>query len=84
MSGKFRYGEPNSAAEVSVLLPARNEERFLEQAVESILRQTEPNFELIVVDDGSTDDSRAIVERLAAGDRESSQFINQMPGSWPR
>ena len=54
---------------VSVLLPARNEERFLQQAVQSILRQTEPNFELIVVDDGSTDDSRAIVERLAAGDR---------------
>lgn len=54
---------------VSVLLPVYNEDRFLQQAVQSILRQTEPNFELIVVDDGSTDDSRAIVERLAAGDR---------------
>ena len=54
---------------VSVLLPVYNEERFLEQAAESILRQTESNFELIVVDDGSTDGSRALLERLAASDR---------------
>jgi len=54
---------------VSVLLPAYNEEHFLEQAVESILSQTEPDFEVIVVDDGSTDGSRALLERLAASDR---------------
>lgn len=54
---------------VSVLLPVYNEERFLEQAVESILRQTEPSFELILVDDGSTDGSRVQLERLAAADR---------------
>ena len=54
---------------VSVLLPVYNEERFLEQAAESILRQTESSFELITVDDGSTDGSRALLERLAARDR---------------
>ena len=65
---------------VSVLLPARNEERFLEQAVESILRQTEPNFELIVVDDGSTDDSREIIERLAASDRRIKLIRQPLTG----
>ena len=54
---------------VSVLLPAYNEEGFLEQAVESILGQTESSFEVLVVDDGSTDGSRALLERLAARDR---------------
>ena len=54
---------------VSVLLPVYNEERFVEQAAESILRQTESSFELIVVDDGSTDGSWALLERLAARDR---------------
>ena len=55
-------------ARVSVVLPVHNEEQNLEQAVESILRQTDPNFELIVVDDGSTDSSRDILARLARGD----------------
>ena len=54
---------------VSVLLPAYNEEGFLEQAVESILGQTESSFELILVDDGSTDGSRTLLERLAATDQ---------------
>ena len=54
---------------VSVLLPVHNEECFLGQSVESILRQTESSFELIVVDDGSTDGSRALLERLAATDQ---------------
>jgi glycosyltransferase involved in cell wall biosynthesis len=53
---------------VSVVLPVHNEEQHLEQAIESILQQTETNFELIVVDDGSTDGSPGILARLARGD----------------
>lgn len=44
---------------VSVLMPAFNAGRFLKIAVESILNQTFMNFELIIIDDGSTDDSFA-------------------------
>lgn len=53
---------------VSVLLPVWNGEAFLEAAVESILRQTLSSFELIVIDDGSTDASAAIAEKFASSD----------------
>ena len=46
--------------QVSILMGVYNEERFLEDAIESILGQTYQHFEFIVVDDDSTDDSRSI------------------------
>jgi glycosyltransferase involved in cell wall biosynthesis len=54
---------------VSVLMPVYNSERFLAEAIQSTLGQTFEEFELIVIDDGSTDGSREIVERFAAVDR---------------
>jgi glycosyltransferase involved in cell wall biosynthesis len=45
---------------VTVLLPVYNSERFLREAVESILAQTLESFELLIVDDGSTDGTEAI------------------------
>jgi glycosyltransferase involved in cell wall biosynthesis len=58
----------DDAPRVSVLLPVYNAEQFVEQAVNSILGQTFKNFELIVIDDGSTDRSAAILESLARVD----------------
>ncbi len=49
---------------VTVLMPVYNGEAFLRTAVESILRQTFTDFEFLIVDDGSTDDSREIVRSL--------------------
>src|SRR2546422_7390532 len=50
---------------VSVLMPVHNGERFVEEAVESILGQTFGDFEFIILDDGSTDDTGAILRRCA-------------------
>lgn len=56
------------SAEVSVVIIFLNEERFLAAAIESVLGQTLAQWELILVDDGSTDASRAIAEAYASRD----------------
>jgi glycosyltransferase involved in cell wall biosynthesis len=53
---------------VSILLPARNEERFLPAALDSIFRQTFPDWELVAVDDGSDDATPAILADAATRD----------------
>jgi glycosyltransferase involved in cell wall biosynthesis len=57
-------GESTAPPLVSVVMPVYNGERFLAEAVESILGQTLTSFELIAIDDGSTDGSRRILERF--------------------
>ncbi|HUP18360.1 MAG TPA: glycosyltransferase family A protein [Gemmatimonadota bacterium] len=53
---------------VSVLLPVRNAARWLPDAIDSLGAQTFPDFEVIAVDDGSSDGSGAILEAWAAAD----------------
>ena len=53
---------------VSVLMPVFNGERFLAEAIDSILGQTFADFELVIVDDGSTDASPAILADYASRD----------------
>jgi glycosyltransferase involved in cell wall biosynthesis len=57
-----------SSPSVSVCMPVYNTERYVAEAVESILAQTFGDFEFIIIDDGSTDGSRAILERYAKQD----------------
>ena len=69
------YREPPLAAAgdalppVSVLIPARDEERAIAPAVEHVLRSRGVVFEVIVMDDASTDGTAAVVAALAQGDR---------------
>ncbi len=54
------------SASVAVLIPARNEERGIERCVRSVCTQTYANMHVYVLDDGSTDSTPAILQRLAA------------------
>lgn len=50
---------------ISVIIPCYNGDRFLGEAIESVLAQSHPNIEIIVVDDGSTDTSAEIVAQYS-------------------
>ena len=51
--------------DISIVVPVFNEEAFVKQALTSLLNQTYPAKQLVVVDDGSTDNSVAIIRKLA-------------------
>lgn len=53
---------------ISVVIPVRNGERFIGRTLQSVLNQSYRNFEVIIVDDGSTDSSIAIAKQVAAND----------------
>ena len=60
--------DPSRPPEVSVMMPARDAERYLRGAIDSILVQSQRDFELVIVDDGSTDRTRAIARDAASRD----------------
>ena len=57
-----------NAPVVSVIMPAYNAERFIEEAIRSVITQTVTDWELLVLDDGSTDDTAQIARKLAEED----------------
>jgi len=61
-----RHGSPGATGRVSVLIPARNEERGIELAVRSVFESGTDVLEVIVYDDGSTDKTPEILARLTA------------------
>jgi glycosyltransferase involved in cell wall biosynthesis len=70
---------PMPTPALSVVMPAYNSERFIGQAIESVLGQTVADLELLVVDDGSTDRTAAIVSEL--GSRDPRVRFLQQPNS---
>lgn len=64
---------------ISVVMPAFNAERYVAEAINSVIAQTYTGWELIVVDDGSTDATASVVEQFCAADRRI-RLIRQKNG----
>lgn len=62
---------------ISVIIPVFNSEKYIEKCIQSILEQTYKNVEIIIVDDGSTDNSCIIAENLLRGSRMDYVLIHQ-------
>jgi chlorobactene glucosyltransferase len=74
---------PSDAPLVSVIVPARNEERNIEACMRSILAGKWTNLEVIVVDDQSSDGTGDIARRIAAGDARVQVIANpDLPEGW--
>lgn len=65
---------------VSIIIPVYNTEAYVRQAVESITNQTLRELEIIVINDGSTDESLAIVEQLAVADKRIQVYSQSNSG----
>lgn len=70
---------------ISVIMPAYNASRFLDESIQSILNQTFKDFEFIIVDDCSTDDTSLIIKKYMAQDpriiyRRNEKHIDQLIG----
>jgi cellulose synthase/poly-beta-1,6-N-acetylglucosamine synthase-like glycosyltransferase len=75
--------ERSPAPTVSVIVAARDEERGLEQALTSVLGQDYPAYEVIAVNDRSTDGTAAILERMTrANDRLRIVSVSDLPPGW--
>ena len=62
---------------VTVLMPVYNDENFLPESIESILGQTFTNFEFLIIDDGSTDNSLKIIKKYQKKDKRINIKINK-------
>ena len=64
---------------ISIVLPIYNVEKYLDRCIRSIVNQSYRNLEIILVDDGSSDQCPQLCEEWAKKDRESRLSIRKMP-----
>jgi chlorobactene glucosyltransferase len=74
---------PKDAPLVSIIVPARNEERNIRHCVEALLAQTYPHFELIILDDRSTDATAQILAEIGRQDDRLQILLGEeLPPGW--
>ncbi len=59
---------------ISIILPVYNSEKYLEKCLNSVIKQTYENFELIIVNDGSTDKSQHIINKFSKADKRIKTY----------
>ncbi len=69
---------------VSIIIAVYNGEKYLEAAIESVLAQTYPHLELLIINDGSTDNTRAIINKYAPFIRSFHQDNQGQPATQNR
>lgn len=74
----FDRSEARRQPKVSVILPARNEEPYIARCLDSLLAQDYPNFEIIAVNDGSTDRTGEIMREYASRDKRLV-YVDNLP-----
>ncbi len=62
---------------VSIIMPAYNSERFIAESIESVLAQTYPHWELIVIDDGSNDSTASIIKEYSKNDSRIKYYYQE-------
>jgi glycosyltransferase involved in cell wall biosynthesis len=76
--------DPSTLPKLSVVVPARNEEHGLRACLESLLAQDYPDFEILVMEDRSTDRTGEIADEIAqgSGGRLAVEHITECPEGW--
>jgi len=62
---------------ISVIIPVFNKEMYIENSIKSVISQTHSNFELIVIDDGSTDQSAKVINEIKNQENEKIKYFFQ-------
>lgn len=76
----LNFTENNNRPLITILLPSYNCSKYIEEAIKSCLEQSYSNFELLVIDDGSTDKTSNIVMKLVEADKRISYFKKNHSG----
>lgn len=65
---------------ISIIVPVYNSDKYLSRCLDSVLQQTYHNYEVIIINDGSNDNSQEIIDRYVAKDNRFRSFIQNNSG----